>query len=305
MMKKMKLSMGASAKGVLAALTLSAGMLAFSSCSDDDGLTAGDSNYFTTSRGQFTATLEDGTTLFLLPGGNTGEAALTFDGDNPRHWASSTSANVNIETYSGSLELPETVLGSDGKTYVLTAIGDEAFMGCRKLTSLVLPETVTSFGEGAFAICNTLASINIPEGVTEIPVGCFGYCQKLTNVTLPSTVTSIEKMAFHGCTGMTAITLPENLTKIGELAFFDCNKLTTMTIPASVKTIGDRAFGGRDATYRSAITAYHMQGTVPPTLEGTLFEAQEGIDPVIYVPAEALDAYRNAPGWSSLNIEEE
>lgn len=304
-MQKLHFSMGASAKGVLAALTLSVGMLAISSCSDDDGLTAGDANYFTTSRGQFTATLDDGTKLFLLSGKVAGEAALTYDGDNPRHWASSTSANVNIETYSGNLELPETMAGSDGKTYVLTTIGDEAFMGCRKLTSLVLPETVTSFGEGAFAICNNLASINIPEGITEIPVGCFGYCQKLVNVTLPYTVTTIEKMAFHGCNGLSAITLPENLTKIGDQAFFDCNKLTTMTIPASVKTIGDRAFGGRDATSRSIITAYHMQGAVPPTLEGTLFEAQDGIEPVIYVPSDAIDAYRSAPGWSSLNIEEE
>ena len=48
-----------------------------------------------------------------------------------------------------------------------------------------------------------------------------------------------------------------------------------------------------------------MQGTTPPTLEGVLYEAADGVEPVIYVPAGALSAYQSAPGWSSLNIEEE
>lgn len=306
-MKRLNLCKALSAKGLLAALTMTMGMLAFSSCSDDDGLTAGDANYFTTSRGQFTVTLDDdnNTTLYLLPGSVSGTATVTFDGSNPRHWKSATDANVNVTTYVGSLTLPETVTTDDGKSYTITAIGNEAFMGCRTLTTLVLPETVQSLGEGSFAVCPALTSVNLPEGITEIPNACFGYCAKLNNVTLPSTVTKLNKMAFHGCAAMTSIILPENLTTIGEQAFFDCPKLTEITIPASVTSIGDLAFGGRDATYKSAITAYHMQGTVPPTLEGTLYDAQEGLTPVIYVPADAVEAYKTAPGWSSLTIEEE
>jgi hypothetical protein len=32
----------------------------------------------------------------------------------------------------------------------VTSIGEQAFYGCEKLTSLVIPDSVTSIGEGAF-----------------------------------------------------------------------------------------------------------------------------------------------------------
>ena len=302
-MKKRNLKLDACLAKGLSVLMLFAGVWTVSSC-DDDGLTEGDANYFTSSRGQFTATIEDGTTLFLLPGGVGNTATLTYDGSNPRHWQSSTTATVSVTTYSGDLTLPETVT-ANGQTYTLTSIGEQAFMGCRSLVSVSLPNTVQSFGEGAFAICNTLTTVNIPEGITELPVGCFGYCPKLTTFTLPSSLKTIGKMAFYGCSGMTTITLPEGLQTIGEMAFFECSKLTEITIPQSVTRIGDLAFGGRDNANRSMIEFYHVRATTPPTLEGTLYQAQEGLSPVIYVPAGCVDAYKAAPGWSLLTIEEE
>lgn len=307
-MKKCQLRLDAFLMKGLAALMLTTGIGMLTSCKDDDGLTAGDPNYFTSSRGQFTATLDDNTTLFLLPGATAGTAVLTYDGNNPRHWQSATAATVSVTTYEGNLTLPETVT-ANGQTFTLTAIGEQAMMGCRTLTSLTLPETVQSFDEGAFAVCTTLASVNIPEGITEIPTGCFGYCPKLNNVTLPSTVKTLGEMAFYGCSGMTSITLNEGLATIGEMAFFDCPNLREITIPATVTTIGNRAFGGRgfinETDYRSKVSAYHVKATTPPTLEGVLYETQDGISPVIYVPAGAVDAYKAAAGWSSLTIEEE
>ena len=228
----------------LTVLMLITGAWVLTSCKDDSGLTEGDPNYFTSSRGQFTATLSDGTTLYLLAGDGAGTATLTYDGSNPRHWQSETTATVSVTTYQGDLTLPETV-SANGKTYTLTGIGEEALMGCRSLTSVTLPNTIQWLGEGAFAVCRGLTSITIPEGVTEIPIGCFGYCSVLTTANLPASVTTIAKMAFDGCSGMTSITLPANLKRIGEMAFFDCSKLTAITIPASVTSIGNRAFGGR------------------------------------------------------------
>ena len=285
------------------AVLMLCGAWALTSCKDDNGLTEGDPNYFTSSRGQFTAMLSDGTTLFLLPG-SAGTATLTYDGNNPRHWQGESTATVSVMTYGGNLTLPENVT-ANGQTYTLTRIGEEAMMGCRTLTSVVLPNTVSSLGEGAFAVCNTLTTVNIPNGVAEIPTGCFGYCQKLDNVVLPATVSVVGKMAFFGCSGLKNITLNDGLTVIGERAFFDCSSLTSITIPATVTTIGSRAFGGRDASSRSKIAAYHMQSATPPVLQGDLYEAQDGVNPVVYVPAGSLAAYQAAAGWSSLTIQEE
>lgn len=294
----------ASRTKALTMLMFLAAVVALSSCKDDDGLTAGDPNYFTSSRGQFTATLDNDVTLFLLPGEVAGTATLTYDGDNPTHWQSPTTATVNVDTYQGNLTLPETVT-AEGKTYTLTAIGEQAMMGCRLLTSLVVPATVKTLGEGAFAICTTLTDISLPDGIAEIPVGCFGYCTRLTTANVPQTVTALGEMAYYGCSALTGVRLPEGLQRIGRMAFFDCPKLTDITIPASVTVIGDRCFGGRSDADRSKIAAYHMKSTTPPALEGVLYEAQEGVNPIIYVPAGAAAAYQAAAGWSELTIEEE
>ncbi len=304
-MKKLELFMM-----VLSILTV------FCGCKDDDGLTEGDPNYFTSSRGQFTTTIEDEdgneTTLFLIPGKTDGTAVVTFDGDNPRHWGANDWASIGVKTYQHALVIPERVT-VDGKTFVITAIGDEAFLGCRAfardnntsdgLTSLQLPETVTSFGEGSFALSD-IAEINIPQGVTAIPRGCFSNCRKLVTITVPANIKTIDEMAYYYCDGCTTLTIEEGVETIGEMAFFDCYKLTEVTIPASVTTIGNLAFGGR-STRLSKIAAYHMQSATPPTLEGTLYQAAEGIEPVIYVPAGASAAYKAAAGWSNLTIEEE
>lgn len=293
----------------LAALMLCTGVAVLASCSDDKGLTEGDPNYFTSSRGQFTATLSDGTTLYLIPGSVDGTATVTFDGDKPLHWQSETSTNVNVTTYQGDLIIPETVTGSDGNTYTITAIGDEAFMGCRQLTSIQLPNTVQTLGEGAFAICQELISANIPEGVTELPVGCFGNCRALNSVTLPSTLKTINKMAFYGCVALetTSFTLSEGLEYIGEQAFSECtsSKFTEITIPSTVTRIGDKAFGGRKSGYRPRIATYHIKAATPPVLEGLLYEVRDNVNPIIKVPVGAKEAYEAAEGWSSLTIEEE
>ena len=107
----------------LTVLMLITGAWVLTSCKDDSGLTEGDPNYFTSSRGQFTATLSDGTTLYLLAGDGAGTATLTYDGSNPRHWQSETTATVSVTTYQGDLTLPETV-SANGKTYdVYTTTG--------------------------------------------------------------------------------------------------------------------------------------------------------------------------------------
>lgn len=284
---------------------------------DDDGLTSGDTNYFTSSRGQFTATVtaSDGseTTLFLIPGTEPGTAVVTFDGNNPRHWQSETTATVRVGTYQNDLVIPETV-SVDGVTYTITGIGNEAFTGCRVytangitywngLTSVTLPETISSIGDGAFALSD-VASVNIPQAVNTLPMGCFGNCTKLTSITVPSHVKTIGEMAYYGCTGATTLTLEEGVESIGEMAFFDCNKLTEVTIPSTVKTIGNRVFGGTEKNL-SKIAAYHVKATTPPMLEGVLYQAAEGVSPIIYVPVGSGSTYQNAAGWNQLTIVEE
>jgi hypothetical protein len=47
---------------------------------------------------------------------------------------------------SGDLKIPHTV-NHDGITYLITAIKNAAFEGCRGLTSVTIPDSVTEIGE--------------------------------------------------------------------------------------------------------------------------------------------------------------
>lgn len=87
----------------------------------------------------------------------------------------------------------------EGKTYKVTAIGDEPFQGN-----------------------STLTSITIPEGVTEIAYYAFDGCTSLTNVTIPEGVTYIGNKAFIGCTSLKSVSLPASLT-VCDRAFYGLN----------------------------------------------------------------------------------
>lgn len=307
MTKRMKVGHSVSGAILYAAAILSLGIV---SCSDE-GIERGDENYWTSSRGQFVVPLDASTSMFFLNKGD-GTAAVTFDGSNPRHWKSATNVEVNVDTYCGDIVIPETVT-YNGLPLAVTAIGEEAFMGCRQLTSVVIPETVRSIGQSAF---NTTAQTSaealkviIPSGLTEIPSATFGYSRYLTTlatadhaqeqgIILPDAMRIIGKMAFYGVVGIKSITLNEGLVSIGEMAFYGCNNssLTSITIPSTVTAIGNNAFGGT-----SKIRTYNIMSSVPPVLHGPLFTpTKEGnyTGYSIHVPAGTLEAYQAAAGWT-------
>ena len=130
------------------------------------------------------------------------------------------------------------------------------------------------------------------DGITKIRSYAFRDCTSLTSVTIPNSVTSIGDSAFRNCSSLTSITIPNNVTSIRDSAFSQCTSLTSVTIPNSVTSIGNEAF-----RYNGNLESVTVKATTPPTLDfGVFFNGSS--NPVIYVPAESVDAYKSASGWS-------
>ena len=107
----------------------------------------------------------------------------------------------------------------DGKNLIQYAIG-------KKGTAFSIPDSVTSISDDAFSGCRSLTSIEIPDSVTSIGWGAFDGCSSLTSIEIPDAVTSIGGWAFCECTSLTSITIPDSVTSIGNDAFWGCSSLT-------------------------------------------------------------------------------
>ncbi len=89
--------------------------------------------------------------------------------------------------------------GKTGDVTVLpgvTSIGDFAFRGCERITSVTLPDGVTTLGTQAFYGCKGITSIVFPDSVKEIGPDAFMGCENPTSNTIPDSVTSIDDSAF-------------------------------------------------------------------------------------------------------------
>ncbi|MBQ7817771.1 MAG: leucine-rich repeat protein, partial [Oscillospiraceae bacterium] len=140
------------------------------------------------------------------------------------------------EYYTGELVIPDTLDG-----YPVTAIGDNAFYDCNRITDVSISDNVASIGEYAFGFCHELANVKIGNNVTEIGAGAFFSCIKLAAFDIPDYITIIEADTFNGCDLLTEIEIPASVTSIGESAFM-CTSLVSITIPDGVSSIETYTF---------------------------------------------------------------
>ena len=177
----------------------------------------------------------------------------------------------------------------------VTNIGGCAFSGCSDLTSVEIPNSVTNIEYQAFAGCSGLTSVNIPDGVTSIGYQAFAECKSLTSVTIPDGVTSIEQKVFYECNRLKSVTIPNSVTSIGFNAFGYCFDLTSLTIPDGVTSIGDWAF-----SCCNHLTSITFEAITPAILGGSWSSVFDNTSCPIYVPAQSVETYKSAPGWSGV-----
>ena len=156
--------------------------------------------------------------------------------------------------------------------------------------------SVTSIGDGAFSNCKSLSQVTIPNSVKSIGEKAFFFCEVLKQITIPGSVTSIGREAFLGCNALESVSIENGVKEIGDQAFFGCNSFTEFTIPSSVTSIGSAILSVNLKLKKMTVYA-----TVPPVITDNTFFACSSDMPV-YVPAEALEAYKAAKGWNALKL---
>lgn len=195
-----------------------------------------------------------------------------------------------------SKECDNTIIGSNEVPYSVnqTGIGIDSYTYLIK--SVSIGECVKWIGypntnDGSFQNFDTLTSVTIPNSVTIINNSAFSGCHSLTGVTIPNSVVAIGYKAFNDCYSIKNVVIPNSVKSIGDSAFYNCTSLSSVTIGNSVTSISYYAFG-----YSKYITSITINAVTPPTLATDAFY---GIyDYIIYVPAESVEAYKTADGWS-------
>lgn len=136
----------------------------------------------------------------------------------------------------------------------LEKIGHHAFVFCKRLKQVHIPDSVYYIGEEAFGIeqladapkkgCVCLGKTVyswvgeteeaiIPEGPVTMSPEAFYKKKKLVKVVLPSTMETIYSSAFKNCQHLEFVEIPASVTKIDKSSFWDCSPFTIITTKGS------------------------------------------------------------------------
>lgn len=179
-------------------------------------------------------------------------------------------------------------------------IGERAFWGCSKLTSIIVPKFVSQIKDEAFALCTTITTMDIPVQISYLGEGAFRGCTSLAQVNILGGLTTFHKETFDGCTALTTINM-NTIETIGEETFKGCTALTTINLPSSVKSIGDKAF--LNCTKLSTII---VNNNKPTSCALSAFDGRITYSAKMLVPAGCVQTYKDAKGWKAIyNIKEQ
>lgn len=176
-----------------------------------------------------------------------GEWAFGCNNDNPTLQSVIIEADITeipnccfyLQTKLTSLSLPEGI----------TAIGDDAFCGC-KISSLTLPSSLKTIGARAFSN-NGITQLTIPNKVESIGNAAFAH-NSIDNIDLPATLVSLHATAFKWESMNEVICRAQSVPQTPQTdelnnswrPFYHINENCVLKVPAESLTIYQQAWEG-------------------------------------------------------------
>ena len=199
---------------------------------------------------------------------------------------------VNQETFSNTYHLTvgEHIIKfkfNDG------IISTQMFKNNAYIKEIYIPQNITTIGNGAFDGCSALRAVNFAKDInlTKFNNLIFDKCP-IECITIPNKINQLGQSCLFS-TSLTNIVIPDNVTIIDKNAFNTCRSLKTLIIGSGVTRINGQAFRNTDG-----LITFIVKPTTPPVISSDTFSGDISNCP-IYVPAESVDAYKAASGWST------
>ena len=131
-----------------------------------------------------------------------------------------------------SANIPERITVQESKKvtteYEVIGIEQSAFYDCKKLQTVVVPNTIKYYGDNCFHGCSSLISITLSDYFcAHFGRNVFAYCKSLKEIDLKRAGGKIDG-CFKGCSSLKTITIPEHVSEIGGYTFNDCDNLETI-----------------------------------------------------------------------------
>jgi hypothetical protein len=156
--------------------------------------------------------------------------------------------------------LSENLFETSIQNNTITIIG----ISNKNITSLKIPKKiagkkVTAIAEDAFSGCEKLTSIIIPEGVISVATNTLSGCLALTEITIPSSLIDIDRSVFTNCRKLKHINLPDKLNS--NLTWLRRYENKEMAAIFNILETDTTRWGMWDLTYKEFIEIYRSIGT--------------------------------------------
>ena len=150
----------------------------------------------------------------------------------------------------------------------------------------------------AYPAGNLCDSVFIKEGVVMLGHGALVWARNIRYLELPLTLKELGEESLSDVDSLTHLVIKDSVERIGDWAL-DCKYLMHLTLGSGLKSVGVDFFVPQ---HRENIDIY-LRAANPPLVynlkSNTTFLSLCHVDRTkIYVPAQSVNAYRQADGWN-------